>query len=97
MKGTFAISGSVAAMFKNFFIRCSVSSIPSSILISIIWAPFSTWLRAISKARSKFSSFTNFLNFAEPVTLVLSPTLTKGISSDKLKGSNPDRRIILVM
>ena len=35
---------------------------------------------------------TSFLNFAEPVTLVRSPTLTNGISGASVNGSSPESR-----
>ena len=50
MIGTREMSGSVAMRFKNVVIAFSESSSPSSILTSIICAPFSTWLRATVSA-----------------------------------------------
>src|SRR5690606_11021581 len=52
-----------------------LSSIASSTLISIIRAPFSTCCRATSSAASKSPFKISFLNLAEPVTFVRSPTL----------------------
>ena len=91
--GTLAISGSVAARLRKRTIAASLSSMPSSILMSIICAPFPTCWRAISSAVSKSPSVISLRNLAEPVTLVRSPTLMKGISSVLVKGSNPDRRM----
>ena len=68
------------------------SSIASSMLTSITWAPFSTCSRQISKASSNSPSRISRLNFAEPVTFARSPTLTKSESLPMLKGSRPERR-----
>ena len=83
------MSGSAAIRFKNLFIEASPSSIPSSILMSIICAPPSTCSLAISIASSNFSSLINLRNFFDPVTLVLSPTFTKFLLGVNTKGSNP--------
>ena len=50
--GTRAMSGSAAIRFRNTVIAASLSSKASSMLTSMIWAPFSTWLRATSTAAS---------------------------------------------
>ena len=89
--GTREISGSAAIKFRNFVMAYTPSSNPSSILISMIWAPPSTCSRAISSASSYFSSLINRRNFREPVTLVRSPTFTKTLSGVIIKGSNPDK------
>ena len=48
--GTRAISGSAAIRFRNVTIAASESSRPSSMLTSMICAPFSTWSRATVSA-----------------------------------------------
>ena len=88
--GTRAISGSATIRFRNFTIASFPSIRPSSILISIICAPPSTWSLATSRASSNFSSFINRRNLLEPATLVRSPTFTKLLSGVITKGSNPD-------
>ena len=50
MNGTRAMSGSDAARFRNRTIAACESSMPSSMLTSIICAPFATWSRAIARA-----------------------------------------------
>ena len=93
MMGTRAISGSAATRFKNVVMASTPSIIPSSILISMICAPPSTWSRATSNASSKLRSLIRRKNFLEPVTLVRSPTFTKLVSGVMTKGSKPERRI----
>ena len=66
------------------------SSMPSSMLTSIIWAPASTCWRATSTAASKSSSRIRRAKRAEPVTLVRSPTLTNSESASTISGSSPD-------
>ena len=92
MIGTRAISGSPAIRLRKRTIAASASSIPSSMLISMICAPLSTCWRATSSASLYFSSLIRRLNFAEPVTLVRSPTFTNRLSSPMVNGSRPDRR-----
>ena len=48
--GTRAMSGSAATRLRKVTIAFSESSRPSSMLTSMICAPFSTWSRAISSA-----------------------------------------------
>ncbi len=48
--GTRAMSGSAAIRLRNVTIAFSESSRPSSMLTSMICAPFSTWSRATSSA-----------------------------------------------
>ena len=72
--------GSEATRFKNLIIAALESSIPSSILTSMICAPLSTCCCAISRAASKLSSFIRRANLAEPVTFVRSPTLINRLS-----------------
>ena len=50
MTGTRAISGSAATRLRKVTIAASESSSPSSILTSMICAPFSTWSRATCRA-----------------------------------------------
>ncbi len=50
MIGTRAMSGSVAIRLRKVVMAFSLSSRPSSMLTSRIWAPFSTWLRATASA-----------------------------------------------
>ena len=92
MIGTRAISGSPAIKLRKRSMASLDSSMPSSILISMIWAPFSTCSRATSKAVVKSSSTIRRLKRAEPVTLVRSPTLTNSESVSILNGSRPDKR-----
>lgn len=47
---TFAISGSEEIKLQNLVIAEGPSSIPSSILMSRIWAPISTWDLATVRA-----------------------------------------------
>ena len=61
MIGTRLISGSEAISFRKSAINCSDSSMPSSIQMSIICAPFSTCWRATSSAASRSSS--SLINF----------------------------------
>ena len=77
MMGTRAMSGSAAIKLRKRTIACSLSSMPSSILTSMICAPFSTCWSATASASSNRPSTINFLNLADPVTLVRSPTLIK--------------------
>ncbi len=52
MTGTRAMSGSVATRFRKRVIAASESSMPSSMLTSMICAPLVTWVRAMSSAPS---------------------------------------------
>jgi hypothetical protein len=52
MIGTRAMSGSAAIKLRNFDIAAAPSSIPSSMLMSMIWAPASTCCLQISNAAS---------------------------------------------
>ena len=92
MIGTLAISGSPAIRFKKRTIAVFESNIPSSMLISIICAPFSTCCKATAMALSYSSSTIKRLNIAEPVTLVRSPTLTNRLSLLIVNASKPDKR-----
>ena len=88
--GTFAISGSEAINIKKRTMASLDSSMPSSMLISIICAPFSTCCLATSSAASKSPLIINRLKTAEPVTFVRSPTLTNKLSAVMLSGSKPE-------
>ncbi|SVK52953.1 Uncharacterised protein [Acinetobacter baumannii] len=92
MIGTRAISGSPAIRLRKRTIAASASSIPSSMLMSMICAPLSTCWRATSSASLYFSSLIRRLNRAEPVTLVRSPTLTNRVLASMVNGSRPARR-----
>ena len=87
--GTLLMSGSLATNFRNVSIAAWESSMPSSMLMSMIWAPASTCCLATSSASSKFSSLINRAKRAEPVTLVLSPTFTNRDSGVIVKASRP--------
>ena len=52
MIGTRAISGSPAISFRKRSIAAALSSMASSMLMSITWAPFSTCWRATLSASS---------------------------------------------
>ena len=90
MIGTLEISGSEAIKFKKRTIAAFESNIASSILMSMICAPFSTCCLATDKASSYCSFKIILANAFEPVTLVLSPTFTKPTCGLMLHGSKPD-------
>ncbi|MNM37802.1 hypothetical protein D3C81_485470 [compost metagenome] len=92
MMGTREISGSEAIRFRKRVMAASESSIASSMLMSITWAPFSTCWRATDRASSYCSLRIMRANAFEPVTLVRSPTLTNSDSSLTTNGSRPARR-----
>ena len=52
MMGTRLMSGSAAIRFRNFVMAAAESSMPSSMLMSMIWAPFSTCSLAMLRAVS---------------------------------------------
>src|SRR5450830_954670 len=90
MTGTLEMSGSDAIKFKNFTMAAWLSSMASSMLMSMIWAPFSTCWRATDSACS-YSPFRIMRAKAlEPVTLVRSPMLTNNESAPMFTGSRPD-------
>ena len=76
MIGTREMSGSEAISLRNLSIAASESSIASSMLMSMTWAPFSTCWRATASASSKRPSRIIRAKAFEPVTLVRSPTFT---------------------
>ncbi len=93
MIGTRAISGSPAIRFRKRTIDALASSMASSMLMSMTWAPFSTCWRATDSASSKRPSRIMRAKALEPVTLVRSPTLTNNVPSPMSTGSRPDRRM----
>ena len=90
MMGTRAMSGSEAIKFKKCVMALTASNMPSSMLMSITCAPFSTCWRATDKASSYCSLMIMRANALLPVTLVRSPTLTNKESSLTTNGSRPD-------
>ena len=93
MMGTREMSGSEAIRFKNRVMAALESSMASSMLMSITWAPFSTCWRATSTAFSKSPFRIRRANCLEPVTLVRSPTFTNKELSPMFKGSSPESRV----
>ena len=75
MKGTFATSGSLASSCRKRVIAATPSIIPSSMQMSITFAPFSTCCRATLTASSNLPAFTSFANTGDPATLVRSPIM----------------------
>jgi len=75
MTGTREISGSDAIRLRNLTMAAFESSMASSMLMSIAWAPASTCWRATDNASSYLPSMIKVANFFEPVTLVRSPIL----------------------
>ena len=92
MIGTRAISGSPAMSLRKRSIAAAESSIASSMLTSMIWAPFSTCWRATASASSKRPSRIMRAKALDPVTLVRSPTLTNRLPAPMVSGSRPARR-----
>ena len=90
--GTRAMSGSAARRFTKRTMAASESSMPSSMLMSMTWAPFSTCCRATDRASSYCSSRMSRAKRRDPVTFVRSPTFTKSDASSIVKGSRPERR-----
>ncbi len=93
INGTRAISGSAAIRCRNLTIAAFESSIASSMLTSIIWAPLPTCWRATSTAPAKSPARISLAKAREPVTLVRSPTLTNSESSSIVSASRPAKRI----
>ena len=89
MIGTREMSGSVAIRLRKCCMASTPSSMPSSMLMSLICAPLSTCCRATSNASVYWFSRIKRANLAEPVTLVRSPTLIKSESFLSFKGSSP--------
>jgi hypothetical protein len=93
MIGTRAISGSPAIRFRKRTMAARLSSMASSMLMSMTWAPFSTCWRATARAFSYSPARIILANTRLPVTLVRSPTLTNSEPVPIRTGSRPDRRI----
>jgi hypothetical protein len=93
MIGTRAISGSPAISLRKRSMAAALSSMASSMLMSMIWAPFSTCCRATASASSKRPSRIMRAKALEPVTLVRSPILTKRWPSPMVTGSRPASRM----
>ncbi len=66
-----------------------LSSMASSMLMSMTWAPFSTCWRATASASSKRPFRIIRANALEPVTLVRSPMLTNKLPAPMVTGSRP--------
>ena len=96
MIGTFEISGSLATSWRNLVMAAAPSSMPSSMLMSIICAPASTCWRATASASSYWLPRMSWANLGDPVTLVRSPTLMNGISGRAVNGSSPLSRKVRV-
>jgi hypothetical protein len=79
MTGTRAMSGSAATRFRKRTIAAWLSSMPSSMLTSMICAPFSTCWRATGQRLLELAGQDQPRNAFEPVTLVRSPMLTNRI------------------
>ena len=94
MIGTREISGSDAIRFRKRTMAAFESSMASSMLMSMICAPFSTCWRATASASSNWLLRIMRENAFDPVTLVRSPTLMKSEPSVTLNGSRPERRMV---
>ncbi len=95
MIGTRAISGSLAIRCRKRTIAALLSSIASSMLTSITWAPFSTCWRATLSASSNLPFRISRAKAFEPVTLVRSPMLTNSdgrVDRDRLEAGQFHRR-----
>src|SRR3990167_1039299 len=90
MMGRRAMSGSEAIRFRKRTMAAWLSSMASSMLTSMTWAPFTTCWRATARASSNWPLRIMRANALEPVTLVRSPTLTKSASAPMVTGSRPD-------
>jgi hypothetical protein len=94
MIGTREMSGSDAIRFRKRVIAACESSIASSMLMSMTWAPFSTCWRATDSASSNCSFRIMRANAFEPVTLVRSPTLTNSevvVDGERLQARQAQR------
>ena len=90
MIGTRAMSGSLAIRCRKRTIAALLSSMASSMLMSITWAPFSTCWRATASACSNWPFRIMRAKALEPVTLVRSPMLTNRLPAPMATGSRPD-------
>ena len=75
MNGTLATSGSLPSSCRKRVIAATPSIIPSSMQMSMMFAPFSTCCRATATASSYLFSLMSFANFGEPATFVRSPIM----------------------
>ena len=73
--------------------QASESSMPSSMLTSMMLAPPRTWSIATVAAPGQSFAFTSRSNFFDPVTLVRSPIIWKFESGRMTSGSSPDSRV----
>ena len=92
MIGRRAASGSVAIRLRKVVIACSASSRSASMFTSSRFAPPRTCSSATATPPWKSSASTSRRNFAEPVTFVRSPTMTKPVSGPTMNGSRPEKR-----
>ncbi len=90
MIGTRAMSGSLAIRFRKRTMAAWLSSMASSMLMSITWAPFSTCWRATASACSNSPFRIMRAKALEPVTLVRSPTFTNSEAASIVTGSRPE-------
>src|SRR3990167_8497478 len=90
MMGTREISGSDAIRFRKRTMAAWLSSMASSMLMSMICAPFSTCWRATASASSNWPFRIMRAKALEPVTLVRSPTLTNRLLLSMVMGSRPE-------
>src|SRR5258708_40115392 len=93
ISGTRAMSGSAAIRFRKVTMTAWLSSSPASIFTSSTWAPASTCCRATLSASEYSPASISFLNFADPVTLVRSPTLMKRGRIRSLPAEKLTRRV----
>ena len=91
MKGILATSGSVASSSRKRVMAATPSIMPSSMQMSMTFAPFSTCWRATLTASSNLPSLTSRANLGEPATLVRSPIMMK-TPGCWVKGCDPERR-----
>ena len=91
MKGTLATSGSLASSSRKRVMAATPSIIPSSMQISMMFAPFSTCWRAMVTASSYLFSLISLANFGDPATFVRSPIMMK-LPICCVNGCDPDRR-----
>ena len=93
MMGTRAMSGSEANRFKNRTMAAWLSNMASSMLMSMICAPFSTCCRATANASSYWSFRIMRAKALDPVTLVRSPMFTNKLPEPISTGSKPESLI----
>ena len=92
MIGTRAMSGSAAIRFRKRTIAACESSMPSSMLMSITWAPLVDLLaRDVERRVDSHRPRSAWRNVAEPVTLVRSPTFTNRLSAVDVERLKPGR------